>query len=164
MYFSFTYLLVVSGPCQTARQELDRRQIQPCLGAADRRLEVFCQPPVAAKPGEGSLDDPAPGKQAKAFGLIRSLDDCKRPLPHSGEGGLQLFAGITAIGEDVAQPREEIADRRQHADRAVAILNVGAVHLGADQQPGGVGDDVALAPVDLLAGVVAARARRSRWS
>ena len=47
------------------------------------RLEVFCQPPVAAKPGEGSLDDPAPGKQAKASGLIRSLDDGKRSLPQT---------------------------------------------------------------------------------
>jgi hypothetical protein len=70
------------------------------------------------------------------------------------------------IGEDVAQPGEEIADRSQHADRAVAILDVGAVHLGADQEPVGVRDDVALAPIDLLAGVVPARSARSRacWS
>src|SRR5467141_3696555 len=57
----FTYLLVVFGPCKTARQELDRCQIQPCLGAADRRLEVFCQPPVAAKPGDGSCRTAALG-------------------------------------------------------------------------------------------------------
>lgn len=122
-----------------------------------RNQEVFCQPPVAAKPDECSLDDRAPRKQAKASGLIGSLDDGKRPLPHPGEGRCQLFASVTAIGEDVAQPGEEIADRRQHADRAVAMLDVGAVHLGADQEPVGVGDDVALAPVDLLAGVVPAR-------
>src|SRR5690348_15751889 len=157
MYVSFTYLLVVSGTRKTPRQKLDRGQIQPCFGAADRRLEVFGQPPVAAQPGECSLDYPAPGKQAKACGLIWPLDDGKRPLPHPSEGRFQLFASITAIGEDVAQPREEIADRSQYADRAVPILDVGAVHLGADQQPGGVGDDVALAPVDLLAGVVPAR-------
>jgi hypothetical protein len=74
----------------------------------------------------------------------------------------------------VAQPGEEIADRSQHADRAVRILDVGAVHLGADQQPVGIGDDVALAPVDLVAGVprgfaapedrLPRAARRSRWS
>src|SRR5690348_10622106 len=152
MYVSFTYLLVVSGTRKTPRQKLDRGQIQPCFGAADRRLEVFGQPPVAAQPGECSLDYPAPGKQAKACGLIWPLHDGKRPLPHPSEGRFQLFASITAIGEDVAQPGEEVADRSQHADRAVPILDVGAVHLGADQQPGGVGDDVALAPVD-LAGV-----------
>src|SRR5438874_13682781 len=105
--------LSISGtrPRETARQELDRRQIQPCLGAAYRRLEVFCQPPVAAKPGECSLDYPAPRKQAKPFGLIWSLHDGKRPLPHPGKGCRQLFASITAIGEDIAQPGEEIADR-----------------------------------------------------
>jgi hypothetical protein len=62
----------------------------------------------------------------------------------------------------VAQPGEEIADRSQHADRAVAILDVGAVRLGADREPVGVGDDVALAPVDLLASVRTRAARRSR--
>jgi hypothetical protein len=63
------------------------------------------------------------GSRAKASGLIWSPDDGKRPLPHPGKGRLQLFAGITAIGEDVAQPGEEIADRSQHADRAVPILS-----------------------------------------
>ncbi len=40
-------------------------------------------------------------------------------------------------------------------DGAVAILDVGGVHPQPDQVPVGVGDDVALAAFDLLAGVVA---------
>ena len=120
----------------------------PVAGQARRR---FARRPSAEEAGKSLWPD-----------LIWSLDDGKRPLPHPGEPRRPLFASITAIGEDVAQPGEEIADRSQHADRAVAILDVGAVHLGADREPVGVGDDVALAPVDLLASVRTRAARRSR--
>ena len=57
----------------------------------------------------------------------------------------------------MAQPREEIADRSQRVGRAVSILNVGGVHLRANQMTAGISNDVALAPVDLLAGVISPR-------
>jgi hypothetical protein len=43
----------------------------------------------------------------------------------------------------------------QHALRAVTILNVGGMDLDGQQAAVRVGQDVALASVDLLAGVVA---------
>lgn len=64
------------------------------------------------------------------------------------ESGLQFDAGVAAIGEDVAQPGESMADRRQQQRRAVAILDVGWVHGGRDQQPVGIGQDMALAAID----------------
>ncbi len=64
---------------------------------------------------------------------------------------------MTAIGEDVAQPGKGGADRAQQRHRAVAVLDVRRVHGGRDQQPIGIGQDVALAALDLLAGIVAAR-------
>ncbi len=51
-----------------------------------------------------------------------------------------------------------MADGVQQFDGAIAVLDVGGVDLQADQMTFGVGDDVALAALDLLAGVVAARA------
>ena len=51
----------------------------------------------------------ARGSRQKASGLIWPLDDGKRPLPHPSEGRFQLFASITAISEDVAQPGKEMA-------------------------------------------------------
>jgi len=67
-----------------------------------------------------------------------------------GKRGLQLLASVAAIGKDMAQPGKEIADRGHHTDRAVAILDIGGVHLRANQMTVGVGDDVALAPVGPL--------------
>ena len=73
------------------------------------------------------------------------------PLPFSA--ARELVPGIAAVGEDVAQPGIERADRCEYARRAVAILDVGLVHEQADQIAFGVGDDVALAALDLLARV-----------
>src|SRR5215471_16744122 len=69
----------------------------------------------------------------------------------------RFLAGVSAVRKDVTQPGEEIADRCQHSRRPVAILDVGCVHLGADQMPTGVSDDMALAALDLFARVVTAR-------
>src|SRR5439155_10293005 len=57
----------------------------------------------------------------------------------------------------MAQPREEIADRSQQVGRAVAILDVGGVQLGANQMTAGIGNDVTLAPIDLLARIISPR-------
>src|SRR4029077_231514 len=86
-----------------------------------------------------------------------SLDDLQRPLPVPGKRGLQLLAGVGAVGKDMAQPWEEIADRSQQVGRTVSILDVGTVYLRANQMTVGIGNDVALAPVDLLARVIPLR-------
>jgi hypothetical protein len=69
----------------------------------------------------------------------------------------QLVTGIAAVGEDVAQPGEAGADLGQDVGRAVAILDIGRMDQGGDQQTAGVGEDVALAALDLLARVIPAR-------
>src|SRR5438132_1242518 len=57
----------------------------------------------------------------------------------------------------MAQPPEEMADRSQQVGRAVSILDVGGVHLGANQMTAGIGNDVTLAPIDLLARIISPR-------
>ena len=46
--------------------------------------------------------------------------------------------------------------------RAVSILDVGGMHLRANQVAAGIGNDVALAPIDLLARIIAPRASAFR--
>jgi hypothetical protein len=43
--------------------------------AFDRRLDVFCQAPVAVQPSERPLYNPTTRQQNKAFGGVGSLDD-----------------------------------------------------------------------------------------
>jgi hypothetical protein len=53
----------------------------------------------------------------------------------------------------MAQPGERGSHAGEQVGRAVAVLNTGAVNDAGDQQAAGVGKDVALPPLRLLAGV-----------
>jgi hypothetical protein len=117
------------------RQQLHGIKVEPYLAAGDGCLEILGQPPVAAKPGKGSLDHPTPWQHLKTLGLVRSLDDLERPLPVPEKSGLQFLAGVGAIGKDMPQPREEIADRGQDLRGAIAILDISSMHLHANQMP-----------------------------
>jgi hypothetical protein len=54
----------------------------------------------------------------------------------------------------VAQPREAGDESGEHQRRAVAILDIRRVDHGMDQIALGIGEDMAFAPLDLLARVV----------
>ena len=90
----------------------------------------------------------------EANNAARALDDL------GGDVGPQLrpvdqTPGVAAVGEDRLDQGEGAAREAQDALGAVAILHVGGVHLDGQQAAVGVGQDVALAPMDLLAGVEA---------
>ena len=101
------------------------------------------------------LDDPTAGDDFEAFGGIGVLDDFEAPLSEAAKGVAELLAGITTIGEQVAQPRELGDDACEHKRRAVAILDIGGVDHRMDQIALGVGEDMALASLGLLARVIA---------
>jgi hypothetical protein len=70
----------------------------------------------------------------------------------SFQGIAQPVPGVTAGGGDVAQPGIERADRSENARRAAAVLNVSFMHAGAGEVAWRAGDDMTLAPFDLVAG------------
>ena len=51
----------------------------------------------------------------------------------------------------MAQIRKRVADRGQHHRRTVTVLDIGAMDLHGNQQAAGIGDDMTLAALDLLA-------------
>ena len=105
-------------------------------------------------PREAALDDPAAADDDKALCAGRALHDFQDDV------GLGLRpadepAGVPAIGIDPFDEGEAWTGAAEHALGAVAVLNIGRVDLDRQQAPVGVGQDVPLAPVDLLAGVIA---------
>lgn len=130
----------------------------PGLSAGDGSLDIHCERAAAAEPGEGSLDDPSSRQDFEALRLIGALDDLKGPSSDLAEAPLELVAAIAAVGEDMTQPGLAMANGVQHINGAVPILDIGAVDDGPDQKAKRVGQDVALAALDLLAGVKAAGA------
>ena len=58
---------------------------------------------------------------------------------------------ITAIGVEFQQERKHAEHRRHDQRAAIAILNVGGVHDGVDQQPLGVDENMPLLALDQFA-------------
>ena len=65
-------------------------------------------------------------------------------------------SAITAIGKDVARPRIGYRRRGEQTRRPGAVPNVGLMRHDRDRQATRIGDDMALAALDLLARVIAA--------
>ena len=106
--------LLACGSSKPAREQLHRSEIEPDLTAGDGGLKVLGEAAVAVEPSEGSFDHPAARQDTRA-GTIGPFDDLDSPPGVSGQCRGQLIAGIAAIGKDMVQPREQIADRRQQA-------------------------------------------------
>src|SRR5215469_8590621 len=102
--------LLVCGSSKPAREQLQRSEIEPDLTAGDGGLKVFGEAAVAVEPSEGSFDHPVARQDTRA-GTIGPFDDLNSPPAVSGQCRGQLIARIAAIGKDMAQPREQIADR-----------------------------------------------------
>jgi transposase len=145
-------------PCEPPHEHADAGDEDPCFGGGDRFLEVPGQSAASSEPREGPFHNPSARQHLEALGAIGPLDDFQREAADPFKRAFQLRTRIAAIGEDMAQPRPAFHDGLQHLRGAVAILDSGTVDDETDQQPTGVGHDVALAAVDLLASVEAPNA------
>ena len=146
---------MITEVCDSSGNLVDRGDEEPGSGAFDSSFEVLGQASIAAQPGDGSFDHPPARQQLEAFCCVGALDDFQRPGTDFGERGSEFVAGIAAIGEHVPQPWEAVSDAGEHIRCAVAILDISGVNDGANQQALRVGDDMAFAPLDLLARVEA---------
>ncbi len=68
------------------------------------------------------------------------------------------WAGVGLIGEDGFDPREEPSHGANHPLGAVAVLDVGGVDHGDQQEANGIDQDVSLPALDLLGRVIARNA------
>lgn len=91
---------------------------------------------------------------------IGTPDDLDDEAVDMRDGGGQFLPGIAAIGEAAAQGRIGVTTAFDEIRCAVAVLNVSGEHQSVEEVAGRVGRDVALATLDLLAGVIAARPTR----
>ena len=120
-------------------------------------LEVLGQSAVSIQPCQRPLYDPTAWKDHETPVGIGPFDDLEGPFADPAQRLPEFVASIAAIGKHMAQPREAVDDLGQHQRCAVAVLDVGGVDHGVDQVALSVGDDVALAALDLLARIIATR-------
>jgi hypothetical protein len=126
----------------------------PRLGRLWQGCEVFTQPPRAIEPAKCTFNDPAPLHHLKALGMPRAFHDDERPLQHRRDPRDEL-ARVSPIRPDELQSREAGDQRRQDRFGAIPILDPSGMHHHDQEQPQDIDDDVALAPTDALAAVIA---------
>ena len=144
--------------CDFTREELDACDHEPGLGAGDGGLEVLGETAVASQPGEGAAHHPTPGQDFETRHVVASLDDLQRPPADLLQRLVEFRSGVGAIGEDVPQSGEGRADRGEQRRCSVAVLDMGGMNHAGDENPAGVGEDMALVSLDQIGRVKPARA------
>ena len=80
-------------------EQADMGEEEPGGGAGNGGLEILCEAPASAEPGEGSFHDPASRQEFEPAGGVRPLDDLNGPFADFGEAPIEFGAGIAAIGK-----------------------------------------------------------------
>jgi len=122
-------------------------------------LEIAGQASVAADPAERALDDPALRQHDEAM-PVAAAHDLDLPGPGAGDDSRHLRPLVAGIANDPLDEGEEPARLAQQWLGTVAVLHAGRMHHDTKQQAKRVGQQVALAAGDLLAGIVAGRVER----
>lgn len=142
-------------PCDASGEDAYVGDEDPCLGAGDGSFPILGQASAASEPCKGAFDDPAARQEFEALGDVGAFDDLQVPIADLGQCAAEFGPGIAAVGEYMAQPGKARANGLEHAGGTVPILDVGAVHHQPYHQTERVGNDMALAALDLLAGIIA---------
>lgn len=112
---------------------MDGSDEEPCGCRGDCLLEVLGEASVSVKPCQRALDHPAAGQHLEALGGVGPLDDLDGPFADAAQSILEFVSGVTAIGEDMAQPGEALDDVAQDERRPVAVLDVSGVDHGMNE-------------------------------
>ena len=75
----------------------------------------------------------------------------------AGQGGLKDRPLVGAVGEQFLEKGEQIEQRRQEREAAVAVLNVGGGDDAVEEQALGIDQNMALLALDQLARIEAVR-------
>jgi hypothetical protein len=109
-----------------------------------------------AEPAERSLDDPSAGDHDEAGRPGNAADDNQRQAEEEA-GEQDGHPVVDAVGEHDLEPAVELLDLVQQIPGAVGVLDIGGVDNDAQKQSQRIDRDMALAPLHLLGGIVAAR-------
>ena len=119
---------------------------------------IFGQPAATIQPGNGALDDPTFGQHHKSFGLIGALDDFSFEMGQDfRQGGAEFRPLIATVGKQLFQERIHPEQGRKKQDAAIAILDVGGMNDGMEQQTQRIYEKMALLALDLFACIIAMR-------
>jgi hypothetical protein len=103
------------------------------------------------------LHNPALRDDDKALRSIGAPRDLQADGPSWPQCPYPVYegTGIGSVGPDMPQPRVLVAEGLQERLGSMPVLDTGGRHDDRQDQPEGIDEDMALAPLDLFARVVA---------
>jgi hypothetical protein len=109
--------------------------VQECERLSIAILPVLGKPAAAIEPSEGALDDPPLWQHGESVGLIGSPDDLDAQVrAGTGDGGGEAWSLVGGVGEQRSQERVQSKQSRHDENAAVAILNIGGMNDGVEQE------------------------------
>ena len=98
-------------------------------------LPILGEPSASIEPGDGTLDDPALGQDHKSVDPIGAFDDFYVEMRQSFcKRFRKLRSLISAVGKERLQERKHPKQGRHDENAAIAILNVGRMNDGVEQE------------------------------
>ena len=141
-------------------EQHDRCGVEEGASRLDGGLEVLRQPSIAPDPSEEPFDDPT----ARVYREADLIGIFAHDLDRDQRGRGELLTGIPAVSEDPLDEREDAAGSPQKRSATVTILDARRMRFEYEAAAVGVDERMALAPVDLLSGIVTRVARWPRLS
>ena len=160
---------------QASEHDADHGDGDPGFFTGRKHFVVFGEPAPGGQPGKRALHDPAPFEDMEATGpdflpIDHGILGC--PDPSQAAPGMLHDLHIPAqrrfdpldeaallvrtIGPNELEPREATLERPEQLFATVMILDIGLMHQHAHDQPGGIHEQMPLAPFHALAAIVAA--------
>lgn len=131
--------------------------MQECERLAVEILPVFCKPAASVEPGKGPLDNPSFRQNDELVQFV-ALDDFDYPFAALICRQCGAWPLIARVGEDAQDEREQGTRALiENACRPVAILDIGGMNDGVQQEAERIYENVALLALDLFSRIVAMR-------
>ena len=98
-------------------------------------LPILGEPSAAIEPSKRALHNPAFGQDNKPFGPIRALDDLHVQMrANFGQRGAEFRSLIATVGEQFLKKRKHPEQGRHDENAAIAILDIGRMDDGVEQE------------------------------
>jgi hypothetical protein len=122
-------------------------------------LAVFGQAPGARQLSETTRNDPAAWLHLETSGARLALHNLQLPaVPLLSAPVGQLLATVGGVSPDLLEPRHTEREARYKFARTGGVREVGGGDVDGNRQPEGIDEQMAFAPFNLCAAVVAADA------
>jgi len=127
------------GIAQLSHHQPDGCQPDKCESVTGSVLEILGQPTAPVEPGECAFDHPASGQNLKALRRIRAFDDFDVQLRQQpGQFRTEFWPLVAAVSKELFQKWEQPEQGRQNQYPAIALLHVGRMNHGMQEQALGI--------------------------